>query len=129
MRPQRPQAFQTDASRKLDRLELVAALLERDASQHRALTAELSDLVQTRPRRSKRKMPDIVPDWGSLAVASVATARATQRWSVGVVTSKRVRAALREAYDFAVDFTVVLGVAAAGAVILTVALLVAAPPV
>jgi hypothetical protein len=125
MRPQRPQAFQTDASKKLDRLELVAALLERDASQHRAWVSELSGSASMRPRRSRRRMPD----WGRLAVAGIASARAAHRGSVAVVTSKRLRTALQEVYDFSFDFALVLGVAAAGAVILTAALLVAAPPV
>jgi hypothetical protein len=125
MRPQRPQAFQSDASRKLDRLELIAALLERDASQHRAWVAELSGSPPTRPRRSKR----MLPNWGRLAVAGIAGARATGRWALAIVTSKRLRAAMREAYDFIFDFAVVLGVAMAGGVILTAALLLAAPPV
>jgi hypothetical protein len=124
MRPQRPQAFQSDASRKLDRLELTAALLERDASQNRAWLAELSGPATKRLRRSK----PVMPDWVKLAVGGVTMARAAQRWSVAVVTSKRVHTALRDAYDFFIDFAVVLGVAAAGTVILTAALLLAAPP-
>ncbi|MTD94319.1 hypothetical protein GIW81_08215 [Hyphomicrobium sp. xq] len=127
MRPQRSQAFQSDASRKLDRLELIAALLERDASHHRAWVAELSGLTPTRPRRSKRAMAN----WGKFAVAGIAGARATRRLAVTIVTivtSKRLRVAVREAHDFIVDFAVVLGVAITGLVILTAALLLAAPP-
>ena len=124
MRPQRSQAFQSDASRKLDRLELIAALLERDASHHRAWVAELSGLAPTRPRRFKRAMPN----WGKLVVAGVDSTRATRRLAVAIVTSKRLRAAVREAYDFIFDFAVVLGVAITGLAILTAALLLAAPP-
>ncbi len=124
MRPQRSQAFQSDASRKLDRLELIAALLERDASHHRAWVAELSGLTPTRPRRSKRA----IANWGKFAVAGIAGARATRRLAVAIVTSKRLRVAVREAYDFIFDFAVVLGVAITGLVILTAALLLAAPP-
>jgi|SoiMethySBSTD1v2_1073268.scaffolds.fasta_scaffold335189_2 hypothetical protein len=124
MRPQRSQAFQSDASRKLDRLELIAALLERDASHHRAWVAELSGLTPTAPRRFKR----VMPNWGKLVVAGVASTRATRRLAVAIVTSKRLHAALREAYDFSFDFAVVLGVAITGLLILTAALLLAAPP-
>jgi hypothetical protein len=124
MRPQRSQAFQSDASRKLDRLELIAALLERDASHHRAWVAELSSSTPTRPRRFKR----VMPNWGKFAVAGVAGARATSALAVAIVTSKGLRMALREAYDFIFDFSVVLGVAITGLAILTAALLLAAPP-
>lgn len=124
MRPQRSQAFQSDASRKLDRLELIAALLERDASHHRAWVAELSSSTPTRPRRFKR----VMPNWGKFAVAGVAGARATSGLAVAIVTSKRLRMALREAYDFIFDFSVVLGVAITGLAILTAALILAAPP-
>jgi hypothetical protein len=125
MRPQRSQAFQSDASRKLDRLELIAALLERDVSHHRAWVAELSGLTPARARRSKRMMPD----WARLAVVGLAGARATYRQAVAIVTNKRLHAALRETYDFIFDFAVILGAVIAGLVILTVALLLAAPPV
>jgi hypothetical protein len=128
MRPQRSQAFQSDASRKLDRLdrlELIAALLERDVSHHRAWVAELSGLTPARPRRSKR----IMPDWARFAVGGIAGARATYRLAVAIVTSKRLHATLWSAYDFIVDFAVVLGAIVAGVVVLTIALLLAAPPV
>ena len=69
-----------------------------------------------------------MPNWGKFAVAGVAGARATRRLAVAIVTSKRLRAVLREAYDFIFDFAVVLGVAITGLVILTAALLLAAPP-
>jgi hypothetical protein len=124
MRPQRSQAFQSDASRKLDRLELIAALLERDASHHRAWVAELSGLTPTRPHRFKRAMPN----WGKLVVAGVDGARATRRLAVAIASSKRLRVAVRETYDFIFDFAVVLGVAITGLAILTAALLLAAPP-
>jgi hypothetical protein len=71
----------------------------------------------------------MMPIWGKLAVAGIAGARATRRQVMAIVTSKRLGAALREAYDFIIDFAVVLGVATAGAVLLTAALLLAAPPV
>ena len=124
MSPQRSQAFQSDASRKLDRLELIAALLERDASHHRAWVAELSGLTPTRPRRFKR----VMPNWGKLVVAGIASARATRRLAVAIASSKRLRVAVRETYDFIFDFVVVLGVAITGLAILTAALLLAAPP-
>jgi hypothetical protein len=125
MRPQRSQAFQSDAFRKLDQLELIAALLERDVSHHRAWVAELSGLTPARPRRAKRMMPD----WARLAVAGISGARAVHRQAVAIVTSKRLHAALRQAYAFIFDFVVILGAVIAGVVILTVALLLAAPPV
>ena len=124
MRPQRSQAFQSDASRKLDRLELIAALLERDASHHRAWVAELSGSAPTRQRRSKRAMAN----WSKLVIAGTAGVRATRRLAAAIVTSKRLRAAVREAYDFIFDFAVVFGVAITGLGILTAALLLAAPP-
>lgn len=67
-------------------------------------------------------------NWGKFAVAGVAGARATRQLTVAIVTSKRLRVAVREAYDFIFDFAVVLGVAITGLVILTAALLLAAPP-
>jgi hypothetical protein len=69
-----------------------------------------------------------MPNWGKLVVAGVASTRATRRLAVAIVTSKRLHAALREAYDFSFDFAVVLGVAITGLLILTAALLLAAPP-
>ncbi len=42
MRPSRQQIFRTDAAAKLDRLELIAALLERDATNNRAFIAEIA---------------------------------------------------------------------------------------
>jgi hypothetical protein len=124
MRPQRSQAFQSDASKKLDRLELITALLERDVSHHRAWVAELSGLTPTRPRRSKRA----VTDWSKLVVAGITGARATRGLAVAIVTSNRLRVAVRAAYDFIFDFAVVLSVAITGLAILTAALLLAAPP-
>ena len=69
-----------------------------------------------------------MPDWGKLAAAGVAGARATRRLAVAIASSKRLRVAVRETYDFIFDFAVVLGVAITGLLILTAALLLAAPP-
>jgi hypothetical protein len=121
MRPQRSQAFQSDASRKLDRLELIAALLERDASHHRAWVAELSGLTPTRQRRSKRAMAT----WSKLVIAGTAGVRATRRLAVAIVTSKRLHAGIWEAYVFIVDFAVVFGAILAGMAILAIAVMIA----
>ena len=69
-----------------------------------------------------------MPNCGKFAVAGIAVARATRHLPVAIVTSKRLRVALRETYDFLFDFAVVLGVAITGLGILTAALLLAAPP-
>ena len=66
--------------------------------------------------------------WSKLVIAGIAGFRATRRLAVAIATSKRLRTAVREAYDFIFDFAVVLGVAITGLAILTAALLLAAPP-
>ena len=48
MRPNRQQTFRTDAAAKLDQLELVAALLERDATNNRAFINEINSAYSRR---------------------------------------------------------------------------------
>jgi hypothetical protein len=124
MRSQRSLAFQYDASKKLDRLELIAALLERDASHNRAWIAELGHLPATRSRRARR-----MPHFGRYAVAGLGAARTAWRLAVAVATSKRLHAGIWEAYVFIVDFAVVFGAILAGMAILAIAVMIAAPPV
>jgi hypothetical protein len=125
MRPQRQQVFRTDAAAKLDQLELFAALLERDATNNRALIAELRTASPPRPASKLR----LVRRWLKFAHAASGAARATVALTVAVATSPRLHAALRAVYAFIVDFAIVLGMAVAAVAILTAAFLLEAPPV
>ena len=48
MRPNRQQTFRTASAAKLDQLELVAALLERDATNNRAFINEINSAYARR---------------------------------------------------------------------------------
>lgn len=125
MRPQRQHVFRSDAAAKLDRLELVAALLERDATNNRALLAELGALSARRASPGTRALRR----WRKLIHASRTAARMVGSMAVAIATSRQLRAALRASYAFAVDFAIVLSTAAAAVVILTAAFALTAPPV
>jgi hypothetical protein len=120
MRPNRQHIFRTDAAAKLDRLELIAALLERDATNNRAFIAELA--IPRKPGSVRlqglRKVAGGVRG-GVVLVAST---------TVAVARSRQVHAAIRAVYRFVVDFAIVLSVAAGAVVILAAAFLLTAPP-
>ena len=124
MRPNRQQIFRTDAADKLDRLELVAALLERDATNNRAFITELSsgyphDRGRPRPFGKVRK----------LAAGAYSTGVRIGSTAVAIARSRQVRAAIRAVFAFVVDFAVVISVAGTAVAILAAAFLLTAPPV
>jgi hypothetical protein len=126
MRPNRQQNFRTDAAAKLDQLELVAALLERDATNNRSFINEINSAYS---RQAAARVPKRL-------LRLRATVRATQWAAVRVVSttmaiarSPQVRAATLAVYAFAIDFAVVLSVTSAAVIILAAAFLLTAPPV
>lgn len=126
MRPQRQHVFRSDAAAKLDRLELVAALLERDATNNCALMAELGGALPAR-RASPKKRAGL--RWRKLVDGCGTAVRMTVSMAVAIATSRQLRTAMRASYDFAVDFAIVLSTAAAAVVILAAAFMLTAPPV
>lgn len=125
MRPLQKRSFHTSAATKLDHLEVVAALLERDAINGRALRAEmganLGRLPQTRKPRWTRSRR--LAERGSAAwLRGIALASAVAR-------SRRLHAALYATFAFVVDFAVVLAVCCAGMAALALVFALTAPPV
>ena len=126
MRPNRQQTFRADAAAKLDQLELVAALLERDATNNRAFINEINSAYsrQAAGRTHKRLLwlRAIARGTQSAAVRVVST-------TLAIAHSRQVRAAILAVHAFAIDFAVVLSVVSAAVIILTAAFLLTAPPV
>lgn len=125
MRPNRQQIFRADAAAKLDQLELIAALLERDATNNRAVFAEICSSYPRkagagaqRPRHGRK-----------LAQAANAVATRVASTTVSIARSPRLHVAIRTIYALVVDFGLVLSVAGAAVVILAAAFLLTAPPV
>ena len=125
MRPNRQQIFRADAAAKLDQLELIAALLERDATNNRAVIAELcSSYPRIAGGRAQR------PRHGrKLAQAANAVATSVASTTVAIARSRRIRVAIRAIYALVVDFGLVMSVAGAAVAILAAAFLLTAPPV
>ena len=119
MRPSRQQIFRTDAAAKLDRLELIAALLERDATNNRAFIAELAAYP---PKRGAARLQGLRKFAGRVRAGIVLIASTT------VARSRQVHAAIRAVYWFVVDFAIVLSAAATAVAILAAAFLLTAPP-
>ena len=126
MRPNRQQTFRTDAAAKLDQLELIAALLERDATNNRAFINEINSAYSRRaagrPHKRLLRLRAMARGAQSAAVWVVST-------TLAIARSRQVRAAALAVYAFAVDFAVVLSVISAAVIILTAAFLLTAPPV
>ena len=101
MRPNRQQTFRTASASKLDQLELVAALLERDATNNRAFINEINSAYSRRAagRTHKRllRLRAVARSTQSVVVRVVST-------TMAVVRSRQVRAAIRAVVAFAVDF-------------------------
>jgi hypothetical protein len=121
MRPNRQNIFRTDAAAKLDRLELIAALLERDATNNRAFIAELG-AIQRKP--GSVRLQGLRKFAGGVRAGVVLAASTT----VAVARSRQVHAAIGAVYRFFVDFAIVLSVAGGAVIILTAAFLLTAPP-
>ena len=126
MRPNRQQTFRTDAAAKLDQLELVAALLERDATNNRTFINAINSGYS---RRAAARAPKRLLRLRALARGTGSTAVRIVSATMAVARSRQVRAAIRAVVAFAIDFAVVLSVAGAAVIILTAAFLLTAPPV
>ena len=124
MRPQRPQVFYAETSAKLDRLELIAALLERDATNNRVLIDELG----AESARRARVRGHLSRRWRAFVDATSTGARVTVSVASAIATSPRVHAAIRAIFGFTVDFAVVLATGCAAVAVLTIAVLLVAPP-
>lgn len=123
MRPSRREIFRTDAAEKLDRLELVAALLERDATTNRMLLADLGYI------RAPEKRPE-PPRPGKLqkGAASIwAGGRSFIGALLAIARSRRTRAVVAAIYTFVIDFAVVLTAVTAAFIVLAAVVLLAAP--
>jgi hypothetical protein len=124
MRPQRPHVFNSDTAAKLDRLELIAALLERDATNNRAFIAELGAAVPRKSRRPSR----VLRRWRKLACTCSTAVRGLVSLTTAIAISPRLHAALRAVFAFVIDFAIVLGVGTAAVAMLTAAFVLGAPP-
>jgi len=124
MRPQRHDAFRTGAAVTLDRLELGAALLVRDAVNNRAQFAEggtkLLPLPRGRRVRLRRAMARLLVTTGSVGRMAGVVLR--------TALHPRVLSAVREAWLCAWDLAKVLTVLLAGAAAIAAVIIVAAPP-
>jgi hypothetical protein len=125
MRPLQKRSLHSSAARKLDHLEVVAALLERDAINGRALRAEiganLGRLPQARKPRWQRSRR-LAQRWGAVFGQGVALVLAVAR-------SRRLRAAIHATCGFLIDFAMVFAVGCVGLAVLGLIFLLAAPPV
>lgn len=129
MRPQRPETFSTRTATKLVDLELIAALLERDAINNRAVFAERNTYLQL-----PRPAPTVRPRWRRLrlryyTVSSIALVRRTAARVGGLVLHRRVLAAVGMATAFIADVVLVLSMELAAAMLAAAVFLLAAPPV
>jgi len=126
MRPNRQQTFRTEAAAKLDQLELIAALLERDATNNRAFINEINSAYSRRAAgRTHKRLLRLRAIARGTRLTAVRVASAT----LAIVRSRRVRAAVHAVVAFAIDFAVVLSVVSTAVIILTAAFLLTAPPV
>lgn len=125
MRPQRHHAFGTNTASKLDRLELVAALLERDAVNNRAWLGELGAI----PQRRRSRTQGISRRWGKIADKWIGAARTGWALTVAVATDRRLHAGLRAAFGFCIDLAAVTAAAFTAIAFIIAVYLVLAPPV
>jgi hypothetical protein len=126
MRPNRQQTFRTEAAAKLDQLELIAALLERDATNNRAFINEVNSAYSRRAAgRTHKRLLRLRAFARGTRLAAVRVATTT----LAIARNRQVRAAVHAVIAFAIDFTAVLSVAGAAVIILTAAFLLTAPPV
>ncbi len=126
MRPQPSQVFRTNAASRLDDVELIAALLERDATNGRASFAERGTLVL--PRR-RRHSPSILRRLHVRCAAGAARAARIAAAIGRLVMHRRLLAAVRATGNFAIDLMIVLSTAGLAIVVLTAVYLLAVPPV
>lgn len=124
MRPQRSQVFRLNTASRLDDVELIAALLERDATNNRVHIAERGAHLVPRQRSKPSRTAAIRHLSRTCADRYRNAVRATGRLAHGA----RLHAALREGYEFGQDLLIVLGAVTGGILAVTGILLVIAPP-
>jgi len=127
MRPTKNNVFRTGAAAKLDQLELIAALLERDATNNRMLIAELGSACPRQPTGDSGRA-QLSRRWRKIARAANGAAHRSILVATAVARNPRLRSALRATYAFAVDFAMVLSVACVAVAALAVVTLLIAPP-
>lgn len=125
MRPQPSRVFRSNAASRLDDAELIAALLERDATKAGAISIERGMRVASKRRRGPSMRYRMGVKGAKIATAGRGFAKGTKR----AVLNPRLFAALDAAGGFIVDLAIVLGASAAGITILIAGVLLAAPPV
>lgn len=121
MRPQRQQVFRTDAASKLDSVELVAALLVRDAAKGRAFIAERGVPLppgNVRKRLLRRRRVDVAAKASKLA-RNIAMSIAY------VARHPYLHGSVRAVYAFVVDVVIVLSTVGAAVAALTAAFVLA----
>jgi hypothetical protein len=125
MRPQRQQTFRLDAASRLDDIELIAALLERDATNNRVHVAERgAPLLPIKRRRPSRMVAS-----RRLALRGAGYARRVALGLMRLTQHPRLYVLARTVCGFCVDFAVVLAAVAAAVLVVTGAFLIGAPPV
>jgi hypothetical protein len=126
MRPLRREVFRSDAASRLDDIELITALLERDATNGRSFTTERG--LALPPLRRRRKYPKI----RRAVVASGASLSDARRLAGGglrhAVLHPRLLSGARAAAQFIIDVLIMLALAAGALAVVVAGYLVAAPP-
>jgi hypothetical protein len=130
MRPQPISVFRTDAASRLDDLELVAALFERDVTNGRAIHAERGTPLPPMRRRRKHQLLSQASTRSAAATAAVAAqARHVGARVQHAVVHPRLLSAVRATTGFAVDLIRVTSIGVAATAALVIAISLAAPPV
>ena len=126
MRPIRHQDWRADTAAKLEQIELVAALLERDATNNRHFVRDFAPAWSRLPGKRKRiwfprtrKFLNRVQFYGAAIHAGISA----------VIHSRLVRASIRHSWLFAVDLVVILAIIASGCAAFTLGVLMLATPV
>jgi hypothetical protein len=126
MRPMKSEDLRADTSAKLVRLELVAALLERDAANNRSF---IRNFAPPRTSTQRARWREGFPRTRK-AVARVGQAGAgVLRVANAIVRSRVLRSCVRHSALFVVDLAVILACIAAAGVAFSLGVLLLAPPV
>lgn len=126
MRPQPSQAFRTDAATRLDNLEIVTALFERDATNAEAICIERGATVQ--PRRRRRR-PRLRSRLATISATGAVKARRASSIVRHFTLHPRLLSGARATGAFIADLTIVLSTGCAAVTVLTIAYMLGAPPV
>ena len=126
MRPQRREVFRTDAASRLDDIELIAALLERDAVNGQAIRVERGGYVV--PRR-RRKRPSSLRRARQKIASRSSDVRHAAVTAGHLMVHPRVFACVRASGGFIVDLALVLATFTAGTAGVALVYLIAVPPI